>query len=141
MLSGPEEATYAALGVISGFFQPKGLAGDMGGGSLEVAEVVGDRVGERMVSMPLGTRASTTLRGPLSNPGVAITGAYHGEGADTRLLAAPTWHELGGVLDSSASVSRVLDLRTSILSEGTRSSDGRLEVTRLSSLSRSSHRG
>ena len=49
-----EEATYAALGVISGFFQPKGLAGDMGGGSLEVAEVVGDRVGERMVSMPLG---------------------------------------------------------------------------------------
>ena len=54
VLSGPEEATYAALGVISGFFQPKGLAGDMGGGSLEVAEVVGDRVGERMVSMPLG---------------------------------------------------------------------------------------
>ena len=54
VLSGMEEATYAALGVISGFFQPKGLAGDMGGGSLEVAEVVGDRVGERMVSMPLG---------------------------------------------------------------------------------------
>ena len=54
VLSGQEEATYAALGVISGFFQPKGLAGDMGGGSLEVAEVVGDRVGERMVSMPLG---------------------------------------------------------------------------------------
>jgi exopolyphosphatase / guanosine-5'-triphosphate,3'-diphosphate pyrophosphatase len=54
VLSGREEATYAALGVISGFFQPKGLAGDMGGGSLEVAEVVGDRVGERMVSMPLG---------------------------------------------------------------------------------------
>ena len=40
--------------MISGFFQPKGLAGDMGGGSLEVAEVVGDRVGERMVCMPLG---------------------------------------------------------------------------------------
>ena len=39
VLSGQEEATYAALGVISGFFQPKGLAGDMGGGSLEVAEV------------------------------------------------------------------------------------------------------
>jgi exopolyphosphatase / guanosine-5'-triphosphate,3'-diphosphate pyrophosphatase len=54
ILSGPEEATYASLGVISGFFQPKGLAGDMGGGSLEVAEIVGDRVGERTVSMPLG---------------------------------------------------------------------------------------
>jgi exopolyphosphatase/guanosine-5'-triphosphate,3'-diphosphate pyrophosphatase len=54
VLSGTEEATYAALGVISGFFQPKGLTGDMGGGSLEVAEVLGDRVGERTVSMPLG---------------------------------------------------------------------------------------
>lgn len=54
VLSGDEEATYAALGVISGFFQPKGLTGDMGGGSLEVAEVVGDRVGERTSSMPLG---------------------------------------------------------------------------------------
>jgi exopolyphosphatase/guanosine-5'-triphosphate,3'-diphosphate pyrophosphatase len=54
LLTGREEATYAALGVISGFFQPKGLAGDLGGGSLEVAEVVADRVGDRMVSMPLG---------------------------------------------------------------------------------------
>jgi exopolyphosphatase/guanosine-5'-triphosphate,3'-diphosphate pyrophosphatase len=54
VLSGHEEATYAALGVISGFFQPKGLAGDLGGGSLEVAEILGDRVGERTVSMPLG---------------------------------------------------------------------------------------
>ncbi|MEO8409080.1 MAG: Ppx/GppA family phosphatase, partial [Propionivibrio sp.] len=54
VLSGQEEATYTAFGVISGFFQPKGLVGDIGGGSLEVAEVIGDRVGERMSSMPLG---------------------------------------------------------------------------------------
>lgn len=55
ILSGQEEATYAAHGVISGFFQPKGLVGDLGGGSLEVAEVIGDRVGDRMTSMPIGT--------------------------------------------------------------------------------------
>ena len=30
VLSGQEEATYAALGVISGFFKPKGLVGDIG---------------------------------------------------------------------------------------------------------------
>lgn len=54
LLSGEEEATYAALGVISGFFQPRGLVGDIGGGSLEIAEVLGDHVGERKVSMPLG---------------------------------------------------------------------------------------
>lgn len=55
ILTGQEEATFAANGVISGFFQPKGLVGDLGGGSLEVAEVIGDRVGERMTSMPIGT--------------------------------------------------------------------------------------
>ncbi|MGP6090064.1 Ppx/GppA phosphatase family protein [Antarctobacter jejuensis] len=54
LLSGDEEATYAAMGVISGFFQPRGLVGDIGGGSLEIAEVLGDRVGDRKVSMPLG---------------------------------------------------------------------------------------
>ncbi|WP_169728396.1 Ppx/GppA family phosphatase [Geminicoccus roseus] len=54
ILSGAEEAHYAALGVISGFYRPTGLVGDMGGGSLEVAEVLDDRVGERMVSLPLG---------------------------------------------------------------------------------------
>jgi exopolyphosphatase/guanosine-5'-triphosphate,3'-diphosphate pyrophosphatase len=54
LLTGQEEATHAALGVISGFFQPKGLAGDFGGGSLEVAEILGDRVGDRLVSMPIG---------------------------------------------------------------------------------------
>lgn len=54
ILSGEEEAKFASLGVISGFYQPIGLVGDIGGGSLEVAEVLGDRVGERMTSLPLG---------------------------------------------------------------------------------------
>ncbi|HSK41387.1 MAG TPA: Ppx/GppA phosphatase family protein [Arenibaculum sp.] len=54
ILSGVEEARYATLGVISGFYRPKGLVGDMGGGSLEVAEVLDDTTGERSVSLPLG---------------------------------------------------------------------------------------
>lgn len=54
LLSGAEEARYAGLGVISGFYRPTGLVGDMGGGSLEVIEVLDDRVGERHVSLPLG---------------------------------------------------------------------------------------
>ena len=37
VLTGAEEAHYAALGVIAGFYRPSGLVGDMGGGSLEVA--------------------------------------------------------------------------------------------------------
>jgi exopolyphosphatase/guanosine-5'-triphosphate,3'-diphosphate pyrophosphatase len=54
ILTGTEEARYAALGVIAGLYRPAGLVGDMGGGSLEVAEILRDRVGERSVSLPLG---------------------------------------------------------------------------------------
>jgi exopolyphosphatase/guanosine-5'-triphosphate,3'-diphosphate pyrophosphatase len=54
ILSGAEEAKFAALGVISGFFRPVGSVGDMGGGSLEVAEAIDDHVGDRWVSLPLG---------------------------------------------------------------------------------------
>ena len=63
ILSGAEEATLRALGVISGFFRPMGLVGDMGGGSLEVAEALDDRVGERWVSLPLGCPAGRGAAG------------------------------------------------------------------------------
>ena len=54
VLSGEEEAHYAALGVVAGFYRPAGLVGDMGGGSLELAEIVDGSVGPRSVSLPLG---------------------------------------------------------------------------------------
>ena len=54
VLSGTEEAHYAALGVVAGFYRPTGLIGDMGGGSLEVAEIADNRVGTSSVSLPLG---------------------------------------------------------------------------------------
>jgi exopolyphosphatase/guanosine-5'-triphosphate,3'-diphosphate pyrophosphatase len=61
ILSGEEEARYAALGVVAGFYRPRGLIGDMGGGSVEIAEVIDDRVGERSVSLPLGALPATAL--------------------------------------------------------------------------------
>ncbi len=54
VLTGNEEAYYATLGVISGFFRPVGAVGDMGGGSLEVALALDDKVGEVSVSLALG---------------------------------------------------------------------------------------
>ncbi|MEZ5592757.1 MAG: hypothetical protein R3F53_19465 [Gammaproteobacteria bacterium] len=54
ILSGEEEAAFTAHGVISGFFQPRGLVGSIGGGSLEVAEVIGDALGERRPACRLG---------------------------------------------------------------------------------------
>jgi exopolyphosphatase/guanosine-5'-triphosphate,3'-diphosphate pyrophosphatase len=66
ILSGAEEARFATLGVISGFFRPIGLVGDMGGGSLELAEALDDRVGDQWASLPLGALPVEALlaRGP-----------------------------------------------------------------------------
>jgi exopolyphosphatase/guanosine-5'-triphosphate,3'-diphosphate pyrophosphatase len=45
LLSGVEEARLTALGVISGIHDPDGIAGDLGGGSLEVIDVKGQKIG------------------------------------------------------------------------------------------------
>ncbi len=53
LISGEREAHLSALGVISGFAEPHGVVGDLGGGSLELIAVDGERVGEG-VSLPIG---------------------------------------------------------------------------------------
>jgi exopolyphosphatase/guanosine-5'-triphosphate,3'-diphosphate pyrophosphatase len=53
VLSGRQEAYYSALGVISGFHDPDGIAGDLGGGSLELVDVSGEDIGDG-ITLPLG---------------------------------------------------------------------------------------
>jgi exopolyphosphatase / guanosine-5'-triphosphate,3'-diphosphate pyrophosphatase len=53
ILSGAEEAEYSALGVISGFYDPDGIAGDLGGGSLELVDIR-DHDFSGGVTLPLG---------------------------------------------------------------------------------------
>lgn len=53
LLSGDEEARMAAFGVVAGFEHPDGVSGDLGGGSLELTDVVGREVGPGE-SLPLG---------------------------------------------------------------------------------------
>ncbi len=62
LLSGAEEARLSALGVLSGFYAPDGLVGDMGGGSLELVDVSRASVGEG-VTMPLGGLALQDMSG------------------------------------------------------------------------------
>jgi exopolyphosphatase / guanosine-5'-triphosphate,3'-diphosphate pyrophosphatase len=56
ILSGPREAKLSALGVISGIHDPDGIVGDLGGGSLELIDVRGNRV-RNGVTLPLGSLA------------------------------------------------------------------------------------
>ncbi len=53
ILTGAEEARLSALGVVSGFREPDGVAGDLGGGSLEVVDVHGTGTGAGE-TFPLG---------------------------------------------------------------------------------------
>lgn len=62
LLSGAREAQLSALGVVSGFHDPDGIVGDMGGGSLELVDVQGTRVGQG-TTMPLGGLALQDLSG------------------------------------------------------------------------------
>src|SRR3954462_15666046 len=60
ILSGPREAKLSALGVISGVYNPDGIVGDLGGGSLELIDVHGNRV-RSGVTLPLGSLALQDL--------------------------------------------------------------------------------
>lgn len=53
VLTGRQEAYYSALGVISGFHPANGIAGDLGGGSLELIDINRESIGEG-ITLPLG---------------------------------------------------------------------------------------
>ena len=53
VLSGQREAELAANGIMMGFRSPDGIAGDLGGGSLELIEVEGAAL-RRSATLPLG---------------------------------------------------------------------------------------
>lgn len=61
-ISGGEEARLAALGVVSGIPDAKGLVGDLGGGSLELVGL-GDAHTKEQVTLPLGPFRLMAARG------------------------------------------------------------------------------
>jgi exopolyphosphatase/guanosine-5'-triphosphate,3'-diphosphate pyrophosphatase len=95
ILSGADEARFASLGVISGFFRPVGLVGDMGGGSLEVAEVLDDTVGERWVSLPLGALPVEALLSKGERAAKRAVDALLAESLPPA-LARPVFYAVGG---------------------------------------------
>jgi exopolyphosphatase/guanosine-5'-triphosphate,3'-diphosphate pyrophosphatase len=53
VLTGQQEAELAASGILMGFRDPDGFAGDLGGGSLELIDVAGQAL-RQSVTLPLG---------------------------------------------------------------------------------------
>ena len=96
VLSGAEEARFAGLGVISGFYRPTGLVGDMGGGSLEVIEVLDDRVGERDVSLPIGALPVQAMLAAEGRGARRRLDALLTERLPPALIAEPVFYAVGG---------------------------------------------
>lgn len=104
LLSGPEEAGLAGLGVISAIPRANGIVADLGGGSLELIGVARGAAGEG-VSLPLGV-----LRvGDAPDP-KALTTAIRDAVAGSRLAGAARDHGLYLVGGSFRALAQ-LDLR------------------------------
>lgn len=81
VLSAEEEAKLAGLGVVSGIPGADGIAGDLGGGSLELVDIAGGRA-SKPLSMPLGVlrvdpngkRARQMIREAVRAAGLADAG-------------------------------------------------------------------
>jgi len=53
VLSGEKEAKLVAQGIMMGFVEPDGIAGDLGGGSLELIDIASDRL-KQASTLPVG---------------------------------------------------------------------------------------
>ena len=98
LLPGEEEARLAALAVVSGMYQPEGIVGDLGGGSLELTRIGPNGV-QPGVSLPLGglrlfeetdgdaDAARKIIRKHLDSVEVETGGTFYAVGGTWRALA------------------------------------------------------
>lgn len=103
LLSGEREAELAAQGILMGFGAADGVAGDFGGGSLELIDIAGSRF-RRAATLPLGGLRLLDLSGGRMEEALALADAEidrHGWLANDRGRAfyavGGTWRALGRV--------------------------------------------
>ena len=95
LLSGAREAQLSAFGVVSGFHRPDGVVGDLGGGSLELVDVVGAEVGEG-VTLQLGGLALRDLSGGSLKKAQRIVREALARAPQLRKLTGRSFYAVGG---------------------------------------------
>jgi exopolyphosphatase/guanosine-5'-triphosphate,3'-diphosphate pyrophosphatase len=95
LLTGPREAQLSGLGVVSSIWAADGVVGDLGGGSLELADVADGKVG-RGVTLPLGGLSLLELsdRSPKKAAKIARDALQKVKTLDN--LAGRTFYAVGG---------------------------------------------
>ena len=105
VLSGTDEARYSALGAISGTWKADGIAGDLGGGSLELADIAGGKTGPcesfRLGGLALQARAAGSIKAARALVREDLDGSLTLSGLKRR-----TFYAVGGTWRSLAKLHR-----------------------------------
>ncbi len=96
VLSGEEEAHYAACGVVAGIHDANGVAGDLGGGSLELVAIKEGKVRKNGITLPLGPLRLADLSGGDAGRAAAIVEAALAEAPVMKKLEARPFYAVGG---------------------------------------------
>ncbi|MCT4655274.1 MAG: Ppx/GppA family phosphatase [Cohaesibacter sp.] len=95
VLSGEEEARHSALGVVSAMMAPNGVAGDLGGGSLELIRVMGDELGKGATYPLGGLRLSDMAKGSIKQA-QKIARAELEKATELNALEGQNFYAIGG---------------------------------------------
>ncbi|WP_445242169.1 exopolyphosphatase [Methylovirgula sp. 4M-Z18] len=95
LLSGAREAHLSALGVVSSIWRADGVVGDLGGGSLELIDVKGHKLG-RGVTLPLGGLALADASGGSVEKAQRIARSAFAKAIPLERLRGRTFYAVGG---------------------------------------------
>ncbi len=95
VLTGKEEAHYAALGVMAGLPEADGVAGDLGGGSLELIDI---KAGKVMggITLPIGPLRLIDLSGGNMQRAQEIVDEYLSQAVILKRLKGRSFYAVGG---------------------------------------------
>jgi exopolyphosphatase/guanosine-5'-triphosphate,3'-diphosphate pyrophosphatase len=95
VLSGEEEARHSALGIVSAMMDPQGVAGDLGGGSLELIRVMGTELGKGATYPLGGLRLSDMAKGSIKQAR-KIARSELEKSAELNALEGQNFYAVGG---------------------------------------------
>ena len=95
VLSGKEEARFAALGVLSGTPEADGIAGDLGGGSLELIDIKEGKLHDG-VTLPIGPLRLIDLSGGSMERAEVMVDEYLHKTDIIKKLHGRTFYAVGG---------------------------------------------
>lgn len=103
VLSGSDEARFSGYGILAGFHEPDGVMGDMGGGSLELADIRDGAVGEG-ATYPLGGLRLRDMSDNKPLRAAAIAGELLAGSDILKAGAGRTFYAIGGTWRSLGSL-------------------------------------